>query len=237
MLIELARVLNARPHEFTYEFVWLDGEEAFCQGWDECGRPGSPDNTYGSRYYVQAARKAGALASIKAMILLDMVGARDLRIERETGYSAPWLNDIIWAQAARLGYSDTFVNDPDQRRRRPCGVCRGRHPLGRPHRFERLPAVAHASGRPEPRLGAQSADRRRRRRRIRAGNRKALDAVGRGAQGSRNELTPVSVIEKLARDSAFIQPWDLRALPGFPPPSGRPQRPWLWRRSGRRARR
>ena len=27
-LIELARVLKDRPHEFTYELVWFDGEEA-----------------------------------------------------------------------------------------------------------------------------------------------------------------------------------------------------------------
>ena len=55
-------------------FIWFDGEEAVCKEWDECGRPGAPDNTYGSRYYVEAARKANAFTSIKTMILLDMVG-------------------------------------------------------------------------------------------------------------------------------------------------------------------
>ncbi len=57
MLIELARVLKTRPHEFTYEFVWFDGEEAVCTDWDECGRPGAPDNTYGSRYYVAGGQE------------------------------------------------------------------------------------------------------------------------------------------------------------------------------------
>jgi glutaminyl-peptide cyclotransferase len=109
ILIELARVLKDRPHEFTYEFVWFDGEEAVCKGWDECGQPDSPDNTYGSRFYVKAAQEAHALPSIKAMILFDMIGAKDLRIPRETDYSTPWLNDIVWAAAGGLGHRETFV--------------------------------------------------------------------------------------------------------------------------------
>jgi len=77
MLMELARTLKDKPRELTYEFVWFDGEEAFCKDWDECARPGNPDNTYGSRYYVENAKKTGTLGSIKAMILVDMIGAKD----------------------------------------------------------------------------------------------------------------------------------------------------------------
>lgn len=112
MLIELARVLKTRPHEFTYEFIWFDGEEAVCKDWDECGRPGAPDNTYGSRYYVDAAKKANALASIRAMILLDMIGAKDLKLRKDTDISTPWLNDLVWATARRMGYSATFIDLP-----------------------------------------------------------------------------------------------------------------------------
>ena len=110
ILIELARVLHQRPpREFTYELVWFDGEEAVCEGWDQCGGPGSPDNTYGSRYYVQAARQANALASVKAMILFDMIGARNVILRRD-GASTPWLTDAIWATAKRLGHANTFVD-------------------------------------------------------------------------------------------------------------------------------
>lgn len=109
MLIELARALKDRPREFAYEFVWLDGEEAFCLEWSECGKPGSPDNTYGSRYYVQAAKKAGMAASIKANILVDMVGAKDLKLWRETR-STKWLTDIVWATAKRLGHGSVFLD-------------------------------------------------------------------------------------------------------------------------------
>lgn len=110
MLIEMARVLKNQPHEFTYEFIWFDGEEAVCLDWDECGRPGAPDNTYGSRYYVDAAKKANALSSIKAMILLDMVGAKDLKLRKDTEFAAAWLNDIFWATAKKMGHGNTFID-------------------------------------------------------------------------------------------------------------------------------
>ena len=110
MVMELARVLKSRPHEFTYEFVWFDGEEAFCFDWDECGKPGAPDNTYGSRYYVEAAKKSNTLAGIKAMILLDMVGAKDLKLRKDTEFAAAWLNDIVWATAKKMGHGATFID-------------------------------------------------------------------------------------------------------------------------------
>jgi len=101
-LIELARVLKQRPHELTYEIVWFDGEEAFV---DWTGL----DHTYGSRYYVQAATNANALSTIKALILLDMVGDRELQIRRDRNSTA-WLNDVIWAAAKRTGHGQTFLD-------------------------------------------------------------------------------------------------------------------------------
>lgn len=116
ILIELARVLNARPHEFTYDLIWFDGEEAFCAGWDEChstsftGKGEAPDNTYGSRYYVQAAKAGNTLTSIKAMILFDMIGAKSVKLKRDRS-STPWLVDIFWNAAKRLGHAGTFPNE------------------------------------------------------------------------------------------------------------------------------
>ena len=109
-LIELARALKDQPREFTTEIIWLDGEEAFCLGWTDCGKPDSPDNTYGSRYYVQAAQKAKSLSSIRAMILVDMIGDSNLGIRRDTN-SAAWLKDIIWATAARLALGSVFLDE------------------------------------------------------------------------------------------------------------------------------
>lgn len=101
-LLELARVLKARPRlPFTIELLFLDGEEA-------TGEWRDPDHTYGSRHYVAVARKAGTLESLRALILLDMIGDRQLNIRRETN-STPWLTDIVWNVARRLGHQAHFI--------------------------------------------------------------------------------------------------------------------------------
>ena len=102
MLIELARALKNRQNAFTLEFVFFDGEEATLPDWS------GNDNTYGSRHYVDEARRTGALKDLRAMLLVDMVGDRDLTIRREQR-STSWLNDIIWASAAKLAHDDVFV--------------------------------------------------------------------------------------------------------------------------------
>jgi hypothetical protein len=107
-LIELASALNSRPRDFTYELIWLDGEEAFCPGWTDCGTPSSPDNTYGSRHYVAAATEANALPAVRALILVDMIGDIDLQVRRDTN-STPWLVDLVWTAARRLGHGGVFV--------------------------------------------------------------------------------------------------------------------------------
>src|SRR5215470_9197774 len=52
-LLEIGRVLGSHKEKpkVTYRLVFFDGEESFCEGWDECGNEGHPDNTYGSRHY------------------------------------------------------------------------------------------------------------------------------------------------------------------------------------------
>jgi hypothetical protein len=50
-LLEIGRVLGSKKEKpkVTYRLVFFDGEEATCEGWDECGSSEKPDNTYGSR--------------------------------------------------------------------------------------------------------------------------------------------------------------------------------------------
>lgn len=93
-LIELARVLKDRKNTATIELVFFDGEEAVGE-WET-------GNTWGSRHYVDAARKDGTLPQIKAMILVDMIAERDPVYMRES-LSTPWLTDIIWSHARKLG--------------------------------------------------------------------------------------------------------------------------------------
>jgi Zn-dependent M28 family amino/carboxypeptidase len=103
MLIELARVLAARSRAFTIDLVFFDGEEAVIE-WV------GTDHTYGSRHYVAEAQRDGTIRSLRAMLLVDMVGDRELRIRRESA-STPWLSDAIWASARRLGFGHVFLEE------------------------------------------------------------------------------------------------------------------------------
>lgn len=96
-LLELARALKGRRNPMPIELLFLDGEEATLWDWDTQ----TTDHTYGSQYYVDTAKRTGTLKDIRAFILVDMIGDRDLQIKRET-YSTAWLTDVIWAAAARL---------------------------------------------------------------------------------------------------------------------------------------
>jgi hypothetical protein len=102
-LLELARVLKGRRNPLTIELLFLDGEEAVVE-WK------GNDHTYGSRHYVDAARKDGSLAMLKALILVDMIGDRDLRIRRETNSTA-WLTDTIWDAARQRRLDTVFINE------------------------------------------------------------------------------------------------------------------------------
>lgn len=98
VLIELARALKGRAGLPAIELLFLDGEES-------TGEWQGTDHTYGSRHYVEAARKDGSLRDVRAFILVDMVGDRDLVIKREAR-STPWLTDAIWKAAKRLHHPE-----------------------------------------------------------------------------------------------------------------------------------
>jgi len=103
-LLELARALKARKNPMTIELLFLDGEEARLPDWS------GTDNTYGSRHYVEMARHDGSLATLKALLLVDMIGDRDLVIRRDTN-STPWLTNVIWETAKRHNLDDYFIPD------------------------------------------------------------------------------------------------------------------------------
>jgi len=120
-LLELGRVLGASPQKpkLTYWLVFFDGEEAFCENWDQCHNPNPadpktplPDNTYGSRHYVSRLRESNELRRVRALILLDIMGSKDLELGRDT-MSTRWLQDIVWRTAHEVGYGKYFVERPE----------------------------------------------------------------------------------------------------------------------------
>ena len=118
-LMEIARVLAAKkPNKLTYRFVFFDGEEAFCRDWDDCHNPNPadpnhplPDNLYGSRHYVSQLVEKNEVSRVKAMILMDMMGYKDLRLGR-ADLGTRWVQDIVWQTGKELGYK-AFVDAPE----------------------------------------------------------------------------------------------------------------------------
>jgi glutaminyl-peptide cyclotransferase len=105
-LLEIARVLKARGNALTVELLFLDGEEAVVE-WQ------GNDHTYGSRHYVETAKRNGSLASLKAMVLVDMIADRDLRIKRDLN-STPWLTNIVWDAAKQQKLTAYFPSESTQ---------------------------------------------------------------------------------------------------------------------------
>jgi Zn-dependent M28 family amino/carboxypeptidase len=101
LLIELARALASRPREFTYWLAFFDGEEARAT-WT------ATDSLYGSRRMAADLARRGQLP--RAVIVADMIGDRDLNIRREAS-STPWLTDLVWESARRLGHGLHFLPD------------------------------------------------------------------------------------------------------------------------------
>jgi Zn-dependent M28 family amino/carboxypeptidase len=80
---------------YSVWLVFFDGEEAF-QSWSQS------DSTYGSRHLAAKWDRDGTLKKIKAFLLTDMIGDKDLDIQHETN-STPWLVDLVRQSAHKFG--------------------------------------------------------------------------------------------------------------------------------------
>ena len=80
------------------------GEEAF-QQWSPS------DSLYGSRAFVENMKRKGTLSQVRAMFLLDMIGDRELVLEKDYS-STSWLVDLVWQSARELGYQKHLSSFP-----------------------------------------------------------------------------------------------------------------------------
>jgi Zn-dependent M28 family amino/carboxypeptidase len=112
-MLELARIFCARKSKTALNLwiVFFDSEEAQGEWTNKNSVQWTNTNsTFGSREMAASMALSGDLKRVKAMILADMIGPFDLKIKRDTN-STPWLTDLIWATATRLGYGNVFVNE------------------------------------------------------------------------------------------------------------------------------
>ncbi len=103
VMLELARLLCPQHGKYAVWIAFFDGEEAVNPAWQD------PDNRYGSRQMAAKFAVAGDIPKIKAFLLADIVGGRNLHFKRE-GDSTKWLKDLVWKTAHQLGYQSVFLD-------------------------------------------------------------------------------------------------------------------------------
>lgn len=100
-LLEMARVTSGVPDLW---YVFFDGEE--------CVKEYGPnDGLWGSTYFVEELKSKGKLPLVKAMILLDMIGDRDLHITMP-GNSHRGLVQRVFDSAKATGHRAYFSFSP-----------------------------------------------------------------------------------------------------------------------------
>ena len=114
-LLEIGRVLGSMKDKpkVTYRLVFFDGEEAFCEALGRLRHGLTSLITLTAAVTMSAQlREKSELQNTRALILLDMMGYKNLELGRDT-MSTKWLQDIIWQTGRELGYQKVFVDRPE----------------------------------------------------------------------------------------------------------------------------
>jgi Zn-dependent M28 family amino/carboxypeptidase len=101
ILLEFANQLRGKKRDgYSVWLLWTDAEEAV-RTWSDT------DSLYGTRHLAARWQQDGTAKKIKAFLLTDMIGDADLDIDRDQN-STPWLEDVVYEAATRLGYQSHF---------------------------------------------------------------------------------------------------------------------------------
>jgi len=101
LLIEMANYLRGKTLDgYSVWLLFTDGEEAV-KSWTDT------DSVYGSKHLAAKWQADGTIRRIKAFILADMLGDRDLDVQRDLN-STPWLEDLVLQAAAEYGWQSYF---------------------------------------------------------------------------------------------------------------------------------
>ena len=111
LLLEIANQLRGRKLDgYSVWLVWDDAEEAMKP---DTEMPFEKDSLYGIRHLAEKWQADGTLKKIKAFLLADMIGDADLNIDRDEN-STPWLEEVVYQAASRLGYQSHFFARDNQ---------------------------------------------------------------------------------------------------------------------------
>jgi len=113
LLIALGQYFRAHPPEgYSVWLVFDDGEEAIANPPYDPSQWSSShsNNLYGTRHLAAKWYSDGTLKLIKAFIVADMIGDKDLDIDRD-GNSTPWLTGTLLAAAKNTGHLAAISKD------------------------------------------------------------------------------------------------------------------------------
>ena len=101
LLLEFANQLRGKKRDgYSIWLLWTDAEEAV-KSWS------NTDSLYGTRHLAEKWQQDGTAKKIKAFLLADMLGDKDLDIDRDLN-STQWLETVVYEAATRLGYQSHF---------------------------------------------------------------------------------------------------------------------------------
>jgi Zn-dependent M28 family amino/carboxypeptidase len=110
LMLEVARNLCRAPKRANAVWIaFVDGEEAQVVQ-NGVAQWNGQDEVYGSRELAARMGISGDLKRTRAVILADMIGQYGLQLKREEN-STPWLADLVWRTADKLGYGKVFVSE------------------------------------------------------------------------------------------------------------------------------
>ena len=100
ILLSFADALAHQKTKMQVWLLWTDLEEAVKDFNDN-------DGLYGSKHLAQKLKSNGTVPRIRGFFLLDMIGDKDLGVDKET-QSSQELQDVIAKAAGQLNYSKYF---------------------------------------------------------------------------------------------------------------------------------
>jgi glutaminyl-peptide cyclotransferase len=102
MLIQIGQYLRSHPPQgYSVWLVFDDGEEAVKE-WS------AQDSLYGTRHLAAKWSQDGTLGKIKAFLLADMIGDKDLNINPDD-QSTPWLVDLLRTAAKNTHHTQNIL--------------------------------------------------------------------------------------------------------------------------------
>jgi hypothetical protein len=108
LLLAIADQLRGKKLEgYSVWLAFLDGEESIPSAAPGDMKWVSEQALYGSRQLAAKWTQDGTASKIRAFLLADMIGDKDLNVQRDSGSTA-WLEDVILQAATRLGYQSYF---------------------------------------------------------------------------------------------------------------------------------